>query len=1298
MTTTFGKVNEYNHEDEEWRHYVERIDHFFTANEITDKDKMRSVFLVSVGAKTYRLIRSLVAPGDPKDLTYEELATIVGEHYQPKPSVIVQRFKFNTRLQQQGETISVFLAELRRLSEYCEFGSTLDEMLRDRLVCGTRDDKIQRRLLAEPKLTLKRAVDLAIAIETSEKDALDLKQNTPVGPVGSPVNTISQDTRQKPQDTTSVKCSRCDGKHTPSECRFKDAKCHACGKLGHISRACRSKNKGKQTKQTWQPTPKNTQYLSEEKEESADGENAESAYSMFTFANKHSASYKVTVLVNDTSVEMEIDTGAALSVISEDTYKHFHSQGKLPPFKNTEVILRTYTGEEVKPKGTLDVTVCYEGEKFQLPLLVVAGNGPTLLGRNWLNKIKLNWHMIKQLTPSTSKIDCLVHKYSELFEESLGTLKGTTAKIHVDPAATPVFCKARPVPYALRDRIEKDLDRLQKAGTIEPVQLSEWATPIVPVVKSDGSVRVCGDYKLTVNKVSKLDAYPIPKLDDLYTKLAGGTTFTELDLSHAYEQMLVDEESKKFMTINTHKGLYRYNRLPYGVSSAPGIFQRTMEGLLHDIPHVGVLLDNILITGATDEEHLNNIETVLKHLFDAGLRLKRSKCQFMKSSLECLGHRIDAEGFHPVPAKVEAIQHAPSPNNVSELKSFLGMVNFYGKFLPNLSSTLEPLHKLLRKGTPWVWNNAQEKAYQTAKDLLQSSKVLVHYDPAKQLVVSCDASPYGVGAVLAHKFPDGSEKPIAYASRTLTKPERGYSQLDKEALAIIFAVKKFHQFLYGRHFVIYTDHKPLLGLFNPEKATPMMASGRVQRWSLTLLGYEYELVYRPGSHNGNADSLSRLPLPETPKTTPVPGNVINLLEHINNTPPDATKMKLWTERDPVLSRVKQYVLLGWPSTVRDAELQPYYFRRDELSVDAGCLLWGSRLIVPPQGREEIMNVLHDSHPGIVRMKGIARSHIWWPKMDAAIEERVRSCQVCQAHQKVPAPAPLHPWEWPSRPWSRIHIDYAGPFMGKMFLLVIDAYSKWLDVHLVNTANTQGTLTKLRQTFANHGLPEVIVSDNGTVFTSEEFKEFCRRNSIRHLTSAPYHPSTNGLVERAVQTFKLGMKKQVSGTIETKLCRFLLAYRTTPQATTGETPAQLRWGRTLRTHMDLLKPSVADRVETAQSRQKFQHDQHSKSRSFEVGDAVQIRNYSGNQKWVYGTVVERTGPISVKVQLDDGTIVRRHYDQLLKCRRQQAPAPREVLDEPEFQSHAVMEPIAPVVEQPRRYPTRNRGPPECYTYS
>ena len=197
-----------------------------------------------------------------------------------------------------------------------------------------------------------------------------------------------------------------------------------------------------------------------------------------------------------------------------------------------------------------------------------------------------------------------------MFEEGLGTLQGTTAKIHVDSTATPIFHKARPVPYALRDKIGQDLERIERAGTIEPVQYSEWATPIVPIMKSDGTVRVCGAYKLTVNKVSKLDGYPIPKLDDPYTKLAGDQTFTELDLSHAYEQMLVDENPREFWTINAHKGLYRYNRLPYGVASAPGIFQRTMEGLLQGIPSTGVLLDNILITAPSTEEHLDNIESL----------------------------------------------------------------------------------------------------------------------------------------------------------------------------------------------------------------------------------------------------------------------------------------------------------------------------------------------------------------------------------------------------------------------------------------------------------------------------------------------------------------------------------------------------------------------------------------------------------------------------------------------------------------------------------------------------------------
>ena len=335
------------------------------------------------------------------------------------------------------------------------------------------------------------------------------------------------------------------------------------------------------------------------------------------------------------------------------------------------------------------------------------------------------------------------------------------------------------------------------------------------------------------------------------------------------------------------------------------------------------------------------------------------------------------------------------------------------------------------------------------------------------------------------------------------------------------------------------------------------------------------------------------------------------------------------------SEVLQFVLQGWPSEVEEEALKPYFIRREELSVHAGCFLWGARVTVPPQNREEVLNLLHDTHPGIVKMKSLARSYVWWPKMDTHLEEKVKSCATCQSHQKTP-PC-LHPWEWPGRPLSRLHVDYAGPFMGKMFLLIIDAHSKWMNIYCVD---------KMRSTFASHGLPEIVVSDNGSNFVSSEFKSFLQKNGIKHITAAPYQTSTNGLVERAVQTFKQGMKKQGDGSVDTKLARFLLSYRITPQSSTGESPAQLRWGRSLRSQIDLLRPDLATRVHLAQSRQKKRHDQHSRTREVKLGDAVSVRNYSRWSKWVPGTIIQDTGPLSARVEIEDGIVVRRHHDQLI----------------------------------------------------
>ena len=293
------------------------------------------------------------------------------------------------------------------------------------------------------------------------------------------------------------------------------------------------------------------------------------------------------------------------------------------------------------------------------------------------------------------------------------------------------------------------------------------------------------------------------------------------------------------------------------------------------------------------------------------MRLKRNKCRFMLAKVEYLGHTISREGLQPTESKVRAIENAPAPTNVSQLKSFLGLVNYYGKFLPNLATTMAPLYSLLQKTTPWSWDPQQQAAFSAAKRQLTSSTLLVHYSSQRSLLLACDASPYGVGAVLSHRMEDGSDKPIAFASRSLSSAEKGYAQLDKEALAIVFGVTKFRQYLLGRTFTILSDHKPLMYLFGETKGVPAMASARVQRWALTLSAYQFTIQYKKGHGHANAYVLSRLPLPDAPTQVPTPGDTVLLLEMLNSSPVTAQKIKQWTDRDPLLSGVRECVRNGW---------------------------------------------------------------------------------------------------------------------------------------------------------------------------------------------------------------------------------------------------------------------------------------------------------------------------------------------------------------------------------------------------
>ena len=963
-------------------------------------------------------------------------------------------------------------------------------------------------------------------------------------------------------------------------------------------------------------------------------------YMINTVTSAERREITVGVHLNGKLVDMVVDTGADVSILSQ---KEWQEIGK-PPLSKTHCMLRAYSGSEIPVLGQTEVQIEYGSQKKHLPVIVVPQGRP-LMGKPWLQKIQLDWTAIFKVTARTSAtLDKLLQEYREVFEAGAGVggLKDIKVHLKMIENAQPRFYKSRPVPYSMRTAIEDELARLEAEGVIEKVSSSDWAAPLVPVLKDDGKIRLCGDYKVTVNPQLKVDQHPIPNAEDLYNSMNGGQHFSKLDLSQAFLQFELDENSRHLTTVNTHRGLYQFRRLPFGISSAPALCQETLDKILHGIPYACGRIDDILVSGKDEHDHLVNLRAVFERLRKFNVKLKKTKCTFLQPELVYLGFIIDAKGIRKNPERLKAVLDLPAPQNVSELRAMLGMVAYYQRFVPCLSAMASPLHALLKNGQQWRWDKVQREAFRKIKQELAKETLLVHYDRQLPLLLAVDASSHGLGAVISHVV-DDIERPIAYASRSLTKAECGYSQLDKEALAIIFGLNRFYNYVYGRKFTIYTDHKPLVRLLGPKEKLPSVAAARLQRWALQLAAFNYDLKFKRTEENGNADCLSRLPRSGGQGERDQEAQLFNLRQ-IEAVPVSASEIRKSMARDTQLSAVFRYTKEGWPSEYNPV-LRPYFARREELTIEDGILLWGQRVVVPAAKRAEVLNELHGSHPGGGLMKAIARQHVWWPGLDQEIEEVAKGCDACQQAKGQERRVPLLPWSWPERPGDRVHIDFAS-YSGKEYLLITDAHSKWLEIVRMQNITAASTILVLRRLFASWGLPKQIVSDNGPTFTSTMFAEFLVANGIRHIKVTPYHPRANGEVERTVRTFKESMRSmaQNGASLEQNLLAFLLRQRTTPHSTTGRTPADLFMGRSLRTRLDLIHPDVRARVDQQQARNKEQYDRSTVIQNLGKGSPVWVRDYRDHsRKWQPGVVAVGAGS-SFKVQVGD-QVWRRHGEQL-----------------------------------------------------
>lgn len=631
------------------------------------------------------------------------------------------------------------------------------------------------------------------------------------------------------------------------------------------------------------------------------------------------------------------------------------------------------------------------------------------MGRSALSTLNLvKIHAVGE-SPTKAR-EKIYQEYENLFKEELGDFKNYEYKIKINSDVPPKVQKQRPVPAPLEERLKQEIERMIQEDVMEEATGASWISPVQIVYKGNGELRVCVDLR-EANKAVIRQRFPIPRIQDLLRQLSGARMFSTQDLRKAYWQVRLAEESREITSFIAAGKVYQFKRL----SSAPEVYQRVMSIVCEGLSGVLSYFDDVVVYGSTPEEHWKNLRAVTAKLQDCGLRLNADKCALGMCELKFLGHVISAEGIKPDPDKVKAIADAPVPQNQAELRSFLGSITYLTQFVSNLATVITPLRYLTQKGVVWKWSTTESNAFEEVKELLIKAPCLAHYSLEAETKLVVDASPVGLGCVLLQNV-NSRWQPISYASRSLTAAEKRYSQMEREAMAVLFGLQKMHSYIYGRHVVVSTDHKPLLGVFS--KNTPSI---RLERIALRCQDYDFTLTYEPGSEN-IADGLSRLPLNTTVTETSFVEEHVHFVKSADALL-SIDEIKEAGESDPELLEVEK-VLDGTQNLVN----KKWKHFKDELSFAQGLLWRGRRIYVPEKLRKKALTLAHEAHQGIVRFKQRLRRILFWPGMDSDVEDYCRNCETCVGLQPLRRDTPNTATPLPDYCWGKCALDLVVYFL------------------------------------------------------------------------------------------------------------------------------------------------------------------------------------------------------------------------------------------------------------------------------